>query len=110
MASDRSKTALVEKRKLWEQHLQSFESSGVNQTKFCNLNHLKLHQFVYWKRRLRPRTDSVSLVQVPLSEKFHSLVKSKPVRLVIGGDYRIEVERGFDPVVLKQLIHVLRRM
>ena len=111
MASKRSKTTLAEKRRLWEQRIQSFESSRVSQSKFCHLNNLKLHQFVYWKSKLRPRsTNSVSLVQVPLSNRFHSLAKSKPVRLVVGGNYRIEIERGFDPVALKQLIHVLGRM
>ena len=111
MASERSKTALAEKRRIWEQHIQSFESSRVSQSKFCQLNNLKLHQFVYWKRKLRPRNADVpSLVQVSVSDRFHSLVTSKPVRLVVGGTYRIEIERGFDPVALKQLIHVLGRM
>jgi hypothetical protein len=111
MASEPSKTTRAEKRRLWEERIQSFESSRVSQSKFCHLNNLKLHQFVYWKRKLRPRnTDTPSLVQVSVSDGFHSLVKSKPVRLVVGGNYRIEIERGFDPLALKQLIHVLGRM
>jgi hypothetical protein len=34
----------------------------------------------------------------------------KPLRLVVGDDRRIEVERGFDPIALQQLVHTLERM
>jgi hypothetical protein len=30
--------------------------------------------------------------------------------VIVGADRRIEVERGFDPVVLKQLIQALERL
>ena len=73
---------------------------------------MKLHQFVYWRKKYHAAcmTTPVSLVRVDLpGQTFHRPVPppASPLRLLVGAGRRIEVERGFDPVALKQLIQTL---
>ncbi|MCF8051500.1 MAG: hypothetical protein K9L59_09710 [Desulfobacterales bacterium] len=113
--SDKSReAALREKRRYWKEHIDSWKASGLKQSQYCRQHDLKLYQFVYWRKKYLPRTAApISLVRVPLPEQnIRSLVQSsaKPLRVIVGADRRIEVERGFDPIALQQLVHTLERM
>ena len=114
MRNESRDAALRDKRRYWKEHIDSWKASGLNQTQYCRRHDLKFSQFVYWRRKYHRRVETpVSLVRVALPEaNFHSLVPSphKPLRVLVGADRRIEVERGFDPVALKQLIHVLEQL
>jgi hypothetical protein len=107
--------ALREKRRHWKAHIDAWKASGLKQSQYCRQHDLKLHQFVYWRRKYHPActTAPVSLVRVELpGQAFYRPVPSpvSPLRVIVGADRRIEVERGFDPVVLKQLIQALERL
>lgn len=114
MSDKTREAALREKRRYWKDHIDSWKASGQKQTQYCRQHDLKLHQFVYWRRKYLPRPEApVSLVRVAMPEQnIRSLVPSpaKPIRLIVGADRRIEVERGFDPIALQQLVHTLERM
>ncbi len=114
MSDKPREAALREKRRYWKDHIDSWKASGLKQSQYCRQHDLKLHQFVYWRKKYLPRTEvPISLVRVPIPEdKCRSMVPSapKPLRLVVGDDRRIEVERGFDPIALQQLVHTLERM
>jgi hypothetical protein len=45
-------------------------------------------------------------------QAFHRPISSpaSPLRVIVGADRRIEVERDFDPVALKQLVQTLERL
>jgi hypothetical protein len=114
MSNESRKAALREKRRYWKEHIDSWKASGLKQAQYCRQHDLKLHRFVYWRKKYLPRTETpISLVRVPLPEEnYRNMVPSspKPLRLVVGDDRRIEVERGFDPIALQQLVHTLERM
>lgn len=108
-------SALREKRRYWKSHIEAWKASGLKQSRYCRRHGLKLHQFVYWRKKYAPACTSapVSLVRVELpGQAFHRPVPppARPLRLIVGVDRRIEVERDFDPVALTQLIQTLERL
>ena len=115
MSKAERQAALREKRRYWKSHIEAWKASGLKQSRYCRRHDLKLHQFVYWRKKYDPagRAAPVSLVRVDLpAQTFHRRVPSpaRPLRLIVGGDRRIEVERDFDPVALRQLIQTLERL
>ena len=98
------------KRRYWKEQIEAWQESGLQQIEYCRRNELKYHLFTYWKKKLVHSAESpVCLVQVPFTQTIPSRASSRPLGLVLDNGYRIEVERDFDPVALKQLIHVLDR-
>ena len=114
MSQSSHKAALQEKRRYWKDHIESWKAGQMPQARYCRRHNLKLHQFIYWRKKYSPRVEPpVSLIRVPFTGfNFHNHPSSisHPLRVLVGADRRIEVEQGFDPVVLKQLIHALERM
>ena len=98
------------KRRFWKEQIEAWQGSDLQQTEYCRQNKLKYHRFTYWKKKLvHPAESPVCLVQVPYAQTISPQASSRPLGLVLDNGYRIEVERDFDPVALKQLIHVLER-
>ena len=99
-------SARDEKRRYWEDELRRCRESGLTQVEYCRRNQISRDRMN--NRRKRLSTGSSSLVEISLNRLF-SDDKGSPLILVIGDRYRIEVERGFDPGVLHQLLYVLER-
>lgn len=98
----------LKKQQNWEEEIQKWQESGLNQTAYCRLYEIDIKRFVYWKKRLSKTVSSNSLVEVTLGQFHHQENPHlAPLRLLIGNHYRIEVERGFDRAALHQLICVL---
>lgn len=98
------------KRRIWEEHLVKWESSGISQSAYCRMNDLSLHRFMYWKKRLTPRESSIALVEWPGARQGGNTSSSlgPPLCIVIAGRYRIEINPGFDPAMLDCVVRVLR--
>lgn len=104
------KELLKQKQVYWKKQIENWQSSGMSQSSYCRKHDLKFHRFVYWRRKFHPsRQSAVSLVQVPLS-KIAMPSLPRPVRLIVGAGRAIEVERNFDPIALKQLVHTLETL
>jgi hypothetical protein len=115
MSKAERQAALQEKRRCWKSHIEAWKASGLKQSRYCRRHGLKLHQFVYWRKKYAPArtTAPVSLVRVALpGPAFHGPVPppARPLRLIVGAGRRIEVDRDFDPVALTQLIQTLERL
>lgn len=99
-----------QKREYWKRQIDSWQESGLSQSQYCRQNDLKDHLFFYWKKRIvkpEPATRFVSLNLGSVSETG-TAKKSCPLRLVISDGIKIEVDAGFNPQLLRQLIIVLR--
>jgi hypothetical protein len=98
-----------ERRKLWEQHIREWKSSGLSAAEYCRRNKVSPNSFFYWKRREKAPSESVCLVEVPLQRQVHAPIPSPciPVRLLVGARYQIEIEKNFDADALDQLIAFL---
>ena len=115
MANEERTAELEALRRYWKEQIESWQGSGLSQSEFCRRHNLKFHRFVYWRKKfIRPAAPTCppGIVELPFAIGTAGWVPEalKPVRLDVGArNYRIEVERDFDPVALKQLIHVLER-
>ena len=104
--------AIAEKRRFWEQQIQQWRDSGLTQTEFCRVHNLKAHQLTYWKKRFEPAQAPVSLVELKWEPTFQipTCPNPSPLRLILNEQFRIEVDRGFDPATLQQLVVSLRQL
>jgi transposase len=98
-----------QRRKFWENHLRSWQVSGLSQTGYCREHGLSNKSFVYWKKRLVPARVALSLVEVPRVQPPSVLSACAPLRLMLGNRYGIEIERGFDEQTLERLLRVLEK-
>ncbi len=100
------------KEQRWRQEISAWRGSGEKQSDFCRRRGLKRDQFVYWKRRLEERDGgretaaSIQLFEVPAAKKTAKL-SSAGVAVVGKGDWRIELEPGFDESTLSRALAVL---
>lgn len=103
---------LEAKRRYWEAHLSQWEASGFSQKEYCRQNDLKLHCFLYWRKRQRSLQESrPSLVEWPMPGQEGTLFCfGSSLSLVINNQYRIEIHKGFDPAVLDGVIRVLLQL
>ena len=116
MANQERTAELEALRRYWKEQIESWREGGLSQSEFCRRHSLKYHRFLYWRKRfIRPAAPICppGIVELPFAIGTGGLVPEplKPVRLAVGlRNYRIEVERDFDPIALRQLIHVLDQM
>ena len=96
-----------ERRTYWETLVDEQIQSGLSASEFCIQRDLKLAQFYRWRRRFTqppPVGSSDGFIQL-----IPSLKNSKSgIRIRLVNDISIEVERDFDPVTLRAVIHALR--
>ena len=101
---------LAEKRRYWEEQVQGWRGSGLSQKEYCRQNQLPENRLTYWKKRFNKAEAPVSFVQVQVGGKSRSkghFSQGSGLRLIVGRKHEIEVDRGFDPHVLWQLIYAL---
>jgi hypothetical protein len=112
MTSPSRAEQIAEKRRFWEQQIQQWKASSLTQTEFCRLHNLKTHQLTYWKKRFHRTQAPVSLVELQLGSALqsHQCSSGSPLRLILDEQYRIDIDRGFDPVTLQQLVLTLRQL
>ena len=95
-------------RQRWFDRIEAWKQSGLTQKTFCEQQQLRLGSFQRWRgifmRGEKPEASSavsflpVSVMAAPTSN----------LALVIDDYLRIEIPAGFDPVILKQVVHALR--
>ena len=42
----------LKKQQNWEEQIQKWQESGLNQTAYCRLYEIDIKRFVYWQKRL----------------------------------------------------------
>ena len=103
---------LEQKRHYWKTHITSWQASRVSQAEYCRRHELKLHHFVYWRRKFAPKAATpISLIQVPTAvvARAAGLGSMPPaLRVALAPDLCIEVCPGFDPPTLRQVVAALR--
>jgi hypothetical protein len=107
------KTNLKEKHRYWKTHIENWQLSGMSQRGYCREHGLQFGRFGYWRKKLLSHNSpEVSLVEVNLGDKPISNLTPplRPVRLIAKTGHRIELEKDFDPIALKQLIHTLEAL
>lgn len=96
-------------RNEWEQRIANFTSSGQSASKWCEANEISIHQFWYWKKRLKTTQNTFSDSSKWLAfEMDDSIENSKPKLVVKIGQASLEIEHGFDPKLLADVVRTLQ--
>lgn len=84
----------------WQRIIDDQAASGMTISGWCKANQIYVSYFYKCRRRLRERQLSgAGFVELRLYEK-----ECTGVRIVIGCGVYVEVEKGFDPEVLRAVV------
>ena len=97
-----------EKRNFWKQQYLCWQESGLNQSEYCRQNNLSHHQWGYWKKRFVKTEGTTEFIPLALSQPFRGITNHSPIKLIVDEQFKIEIDRGFDPVTLKLLLTSLQ--
>jgi hypothetical protein len=94
-------------KKFWRHHIQTWQGSGLSQRAYCQKNNLKEYRFSHWKRRLVMDDGSGRFVRLPVPSHLPVPINRGVLHIFSPNGFRVDVEEGFDPDLLKKLLAVL---
>lgn len=99
---------LEQKRNLWKERIALFQESGQSVAKWCKEQELPEHQLRYWLRKAVAKQSTASGGITSRWVAMGSLEdnSSTGVSLRIGSVH-LDVQRGFDPFVLTEVVRSL---
>ena len=92
----------------WERRIADYKASGQSQVKWCESNDVSVHQFRYWMKRMKEqhtKNADNSWVPVIIEDPKPSLCESLLIKV---GSVSIEVNSGFNPILLADVLKVLK--
>lgn len=105
----------VQKARRWQATIAAAARSGMSIREFCRQRRLKVGQFYWWQRRLKPQRTSVrrkprgggadTASFVLVSENGESLAAG--IELVLGDGRRLRINRGVDEETLRAVLAAL---
>jgi hypothetical protein len=102
------------KQKFWQEHIKSWEDSGLSQSEYCRLNNLISNRFCYWKKKItRSSKKSQSFVPVPVSavnnfsEQTEIAVYDSGLTILLDNNIKIRLENNFNPATLSRAVVTL---
>ena len=102
-----------ERRQLWQTHIEAWPLTGLSQAEYCRQNNLKATRFTYWKRKFQKESLPVKFVRISAESArpdhlfYHN---EASLRLTVGSQFTIEIQDGFTPVTLKQVLLTLKEV
>jgi len=104
MTDSLNSSSRVSKARFWEKHIAAWRRSDLSQAEYCRNNGLVKSRFWYWRKRFdRHGTEDITFVPVTVSPSRTSQ-SCGAIRVITPNGYRIELENGFDPDGMRQLI------
>jgi len=102
---------MSDKREFWFHHIKLWQASGLSQAEYARQNKLAIRKLNYYKRCFlaeQAPVKPVPLVPVTVTEPTSVPAPSLPgITLTSPGGFRIELDAGFDPKALQQVLKVL---
>jgi len=100
------------KRRFWLAHIQAWQKSGLLQSDYCRQHDLSIHQFGYWKRKIKANDrqgEKPKFVPVPViladsgseNDQFDSGLE------VQVGNVTIKLANGFNAEALSRAVSIL---
>jgi transposase-like protein len=106
MKEDISMT-VTKRRALWKARIADQAVSGQTITQWCDAHEVNRRQFHYWRKHLQQTAvpaPAAPWVRVELTEQVHENSNRLVVRV---GAAAIEVQSGFSPTLLADLVRTL---
>lgn len=96
-------------RSLWEQRLAEYNASGKTIKAWCQEQAIKESQYYYWRRKLRGNqvgnNQAVKWLSLDLDNAKQSITPGSIA--VHVGQVTVEIKKGFDQQLFREIIHVL---
>ncbi|WP_273125642.1 IS66 family insertion sequence element accessory protein TnpA [Bacillus weihaiensis] len=93
----------------WEQRIANFKASGQSATKWCDTNEVSVHQFWYWKKKLKTTEDTFKDSSQWVALEMDDSMEDSHSKIVIHvGHVALEVKHGFDQKLLVDVVRTLQ--
>jgi transposase-like protein len=97
---------------IWEQRLAEHENSGKSIVAWCKEQGVKENQFYYWRKRLRTgraeTTQPIQWLSLDLQISKQAGPVGRDCMTVHIGQAAIEIRKGFDHHLLREIVQVLQ--
>lgn len=100
-----------QRQREWAERIADYKASGLTMAAWCVANHVTLEQLKYWTRKLKKIS---SINEIPSTNRFVPLTVTElsssiaTSSLVVRvGPASIELQKGFDPQLLREAIEAL---
>jgi hypothetical protein len=94
-----------ERSTYWQKLVDQQTDSGLNGAAFCREHNINPQRFYHWRRRFNePDTMSTGFFQL-ISCSPQS--QSSGIRVSLGNELHIEIDRGFDPITLRTVVEAI---
>jgi transposase-like protein len=95
-----------ELKREWQTKIALYEASGKNQSKWCRENGVNQRNFNRWYNKLKVETSPVPTIQGWVPIQIAERYPASPLTLEIG-KVRLDVQEGFNPSLLAEVVKVL---
>jgi hypothetical protein len=93
----------------WEQRIATFTASGLSASKWCAANEVSIHQFWYWKKKLKTTEDTFSDSSQWFALEMDDSMEDSQSKIIVNvGQVSLEIEHGFDPKLLVEVVRTLQ--
>ena len=99
-----------EKAKYWETVFEEQATSKKSIAAFCKERDIRPSQYYWWRRRLKndnPQSNATEGFIELLTASGNTSVSSSDISLICDNRFRLQLNPGFDPTTLKQILAVL---
>jgi hypothetical protein len=99
------------KEKYWQEQINDWKASGLNQKQFCLSRSLALSTFCYWKsktNRIESPTQKFYPLTVPVLPGYSS--DAGLILLVGSKQYQVQIKKDFSGTALKRLVTTLEEI
>ena len=93
---------------LWRSRLEQCKSSGMTVKAWCETQGCSLNQYYYWKRRFSVSTANLATPSQWVQVNVVETDTTPAINLYIG-QARIEVQQGFNPTLLQEVVAAIGR-
>ena len=88
------------KSEQWQQYVDAWQKSGLSQATFCKQHELVLHNFQYWRKRLRSAADNAETsIKTSKLIPVHTL-RSTLARVQLFGQVEVQLPTSELPELL----------
>ncbi len=84
----------------WTDKIAAWRESGLSIAAWCRLNDENYHRFLYWRKRLQPALRT--------GGHFVELTFASSALALACNGVTLQIERGFDRELLREVLSVLK--
>jgi len=92
----------------WSDRIEHWKRSDLTQKAFCEQHQIGFASFQRWRGILAKEGKQKAMPATFLPINIVPSTSAPSLALCLGEDLRIEISVGFDPALLKQVVHTLR--